>query len=210
MKTKHKNKKNDQPGDRRDKSQKRVASGSGDLIEQLEQENKDLRGKITELGTIIDQVEDEKLEVINKLKKALADYDNLEKSSQKRMNIQMDHLRAGVAEEVITILDDVDMAVKTKANGMIDFTEEAEKWVDGILNVFEKLKRTLEKFGVVEMEVNVGDQFDSKLHEAITVVEQGKNGKDGEIVDILKKGYVFEDGRVARSAKVIVGKVSKK
>jgi ribosome-binding protein aMBF1 (putative translation factor) len=43
-----------------------------------------LEKKIQELALTIDKVEDEKLEVENQLKRALADYHNLLKHSEKR------------------------------------------------------------------------------------------------------------------------------
>jgi molecular chaperone GrpE (heat shock protein) len=78
------------------------------------QKIEELESKIQELALTIDRVEDEKLEILNQLKRALADYQNLESNTQKRLNLMYLQSRKSLAEKLIPIVDDLTMAVKSK------------------------------------------------------------------------------------------------
>ncbi|HAM96674.1 TPA: hypothetical protein DCP76_02655, partial [Patescibacteria group bacterium] len=61
----------------------------------------ELRNHINELTLNIDKVEDEKLIIENQLKKALADYQNLSNSAEKRNELRFFQTRKNLAESVI-------------------------------------------------------------------------------------------------------------
>lgn len=132
----------------------------------------------------------EELEDIkNQLKRALADYSNL----QKRFGEEKKYI---VAYANATLL--------LKLVGVLDFLEEAGKHLEneGLDLSIKKFKEALE-FEAIREIGSEGKKFDPNFHEAIDVVE-GK--EDGKIVEVLQKGYTLND-KVLRPAKV---KVSKK
>ena len=53
------------------------------------------------------------------------------------------------------------------------------------------------------MEIKVGDDFNSELHEAITSTPSEKKLK-GKVVDIIEDGYLIAD-KILRFGKVVIG-----
>jgi molecular chaperone GrpE len=161
---------------------------------------KELEKKVQELAFAIDKVEDEKLEMENQLKKALADYHNLVKNSEKRDELRFFQIKKSLCEEIIPSLDGIMMA--KKASEDISLKEAEKSWFEGIIAILESINRSLEGIGLKQYVPNKGDVFNSEIHEAIATVEDGKKG---EIYDVIQPGYVLNDS-VIRPARVVVSK----
>ena len=133
---------------------------------------------------------DKELEDIkNQLKRALADYSNLQKR---------------VEEEKKGLIKFANASLLIKFVGVLDSFEEADKELqdEGLSLAIKKFRDTLSSSGIQEIEVG-GKNFDPLYHEAVEVVN-GAN--DNKVVEVLEKGYTLND-KVLRPAKV---KVSKK
>lgn len=166
---------------------------SATKIEELEE-------KIRMLALTIDQVEDEKQNIENQLKKALADYRNLEGALDKRLQLREVQLRKQLAESLITLMDDINFGIV--AAEKVELKEEAKAWLQGLLDTTRKMSNVLAQLGVSMMELKAGDNFDSTYHEAVAVIP---GHKDGEIVEVIQPGYLIDD-LVIRPARVVVGK----
>ena len=168
----------------------------------ISQKNKEeeLEKKIRELALTIDEVEDEKLIVENQLKKALADYHNLRKNSEKRDEMRFFQVKRKLFEDLIPSLDAVRMAIKTGEE--IKFEEKSESWKEGVIAVLEKINRSMEEIGLQQYVPVRGDSFDNEIHEAIATVEEGEKGK---IYDVVQPGYILDE-KVIRPARVVVSK----
>lgn len=182
------------------KTQKNVEVKTTEKDKNLELEVKELEKKIQELASIIDDVEDEKQEITNQLKRVLADYQNLEKSIQKRLNLMYMQSRKSLAEKLIPLVDDITMAILAKDE--IDFGEKGSSWANGVLGIFNNLEKSLEEIGVKKYVPEKDERFDPQLHEALTVIE---GEKEGLIFDVIQPGYVLDD-TVVRPARVVVTK----
>ena len=178
-----------------------VTKIKGNEIKQLEEEIARLGNDIKELALTIDKVEDEKLEVLNQLKRALADYQNLETNMQKRLNLLYLQSRKSLAEKLIPIVDDMSIAVKAKKE--VKFDEQSISWANGVTELLSKLERTLEEIGLKKFVPENGTIFDSFLHEALTVVESDRSGL---IYDVIQPGYILDDV-VIRPSRVVVTKI---
>jgi molecular chaperone GrpE len=137
-------------------------------------------------------------ELENLLKKALADYQNLEKNIDKRILIKDFQTKKSLVEKFLPILDGVYMSEK------LDIPDEIKAWFDGVENIVDEIEDILEDIGVEEIETEKGDDFDPNVHEAITTV---KEGEDGKIFDIIQPGFAM-NGEVIRPTKVVVSKNS--
>lgn len=73
---------------------------------------------------------------------------------------------------------------------------------EGIRLVLRRFQDTLKRQGLVEVEAG-GAPFDPRLHEAVQEVPAGPGQREGDVVDVLRRGYLL-DGRVIRPATVIV------
>jgi molecular chaperone GrpE len=163
----------------------------------------ELREKIKELALTIDKVEDEKLVIINQLKKALADYQNLEANTDRRLGFLYLQSRKSLAEKLIPVIDALTMAIKTKEN--IKFDEKTLAWANGVVETFNNLEKSLEEIGLKKFVPQKGTKFDPSQHEALSTVD---GDIPGIIYDVILPGYMLDD-IVVRPSKVVVTKEKK-
>jgi len=160
----------------------------------------DFEKKLQELAFAIDKVEDEKLIVENQLKKALADYHNLQSSMEKRQALSIFNMKKRLSEEFLPTMDAMLLSIESEKTLTLDEKEKA--WFEGVVAIFESMKKSLESIGLKIYLPKVGDIFDTSIHEAIAT---SKNGKPGEITAVVQPGYTL-DGVVIRPSKVLVSK----
>lgn len=134
-------------------------------------------------------------ELEGQLKKALADYQNLKRDMEKRLEFEGDLVKADLLRSVIEIADDIDLA--------LDHTEDEKGWRDGVSQILEKFRATIEEMGAEVIACSKGDTFDPQIHEAVGVVY---GDKDGKIAQVVQNGYIIGD-KVVRPARVIVHKI---
>ena len=137
-------------------------------------------------------------------KRALADYDNLKKSLGRERDEMRQYIKIGLAEELLTVHDNFDQAVKYRPD---DLPKEIENWVTGVCHVqnqFDELMRGmgLEPFGAA------GETFDANKHDAAAERSEEDKG-DQEILEVQTRGWLMGD-RVVRPAKVIVNNIEAK
>jgi len=140
--------------------------------------------KIKELENLKKELEDYK----NKYLRALADYQNLEKR---------------VIEEKELIVKTANKNLILKLLPFLDALDKAEVFVkdQGLKIVKENLIKVLKEIGVEEIDV-LNKPFDPMTSEAIDIVAFDK---DNIVVEVLRKGYKFQD-KILRVAQVKVGK----
>jgi molecular chaperone GrpE len=156
--------------------------------------------QIQEFANAIDTLEDEKQEITNHLKRALADYQNLEKNTQKLTRLRFLQTKKKLAEDIIPVIDSLNIALKSKKD--LDLDKKTEAWVEGISASIENLEKVLEDMGLTKFIPEKEEKFNSEIHEAVTVVKEGK--KD-HVFDTLQPGYIL-DGVLIRPARVVVSK----
>lgn len=57
--------------------------------------------------------------------------------------------------------------------------------------------------GLTQIDVKIGDKFDSENHEAITQIKADKEENKGTVIDVVEKGYKLGE-KVIRYPKVVV------
>ncbi len=166
--------------------------------EEINQEK--LEKQIQELANLIDTLEDEKLEITNQLKRALADYQNLEKNTEKLTRLRFLQTKKNLAEDLIPVIDSLNIALKSRQE--LDLDEKTNSWVDGICASIENLEKVLKEMGLEKFVPEKGEKFNSDIHEAVTTVQEGK--KD-HIFDVIQPGYRL-DNVLIRPSRVVVSK----
>lgn len=116
-------------------------------------------------------------------KRALADYENLERRSLREIEEKVRLANEKLLRELLPILDNLEKAHKHLKD-------------DGLSMILRDFKGVFEKEGVSE--ILVGEKFDPAYCEAVDVV---KGEEDGKIVEVLEKGYRMGE-KVIRTAKV--------
>ena len=129
-------------------------------------------------------------ELSNQLKKAVADYRNLEARIEKEVAFRRRDTLAKLVDKLIGVLDDLERA-------------EEHLGDRGLSMAVEQFRRALESEGVKMIE-SEGKEFDPELMDCVEVVKGPKN----VVVETVLKGYTL-DGEVIRPAKVKVGRGSK-
>jgi len=124
----------------------------------------------------------------NQLKRALADYHNLERRVDEERKLLAQLSSAILIEKFLPVLDNL---------------ENAQKHLNdqGLEMVIKQFKDILATEGVEEI-VAEGAQFDPHFHEATEVVE---GQKDGLVVKVIRKGYKI-DSKVLRPTQVAVSR----
>lgn len=156
--------------------------------------------KLNELALTIDKVEDEKLEIENQLKKALADYHNLVNNSEKRNEIRFFQIKKNLAEAVIPSLDSLRLAIISSKD--LNADEKTLSWIEGVKATLSTMERAFDAIGLKQYVPNKGDKFEPSVHEAVATVPEGNSG---EIYDLVTPGYIL-DNTVIRPARVVVSK----
>lgn len=133
-------------------------------------------------------------ELEDQLKRALADYQNLERRVEEERKLLLSLSSAILIEKFLPVLDNLENAQKHLND-------------EGLSIVTKQFKDILAREGVVEIEAE-GAQFDPHLHEATEVIEDPTAGSDeGRVVKVLRKGYKLND-KVLRPAQVAVERSS--
>ncbi len=145
-------------------------------------------------NTKIEALETKVLELDNLLKRAVADYQNLEKRvSEGRSELT----KWGTAEllgKMLPVLDHLEQAV----GGMND-ADRQSGWAKGVELAVRELNQVLQSEGLGEIATE--GQFDPNLHEAVDTTE----GENNMILKVVRKGYNL-NGKVLRPAGVVVGR----
>lgn len=163
-------------------------------------EYEQLKQQVEELSLAFEKSENEKSVLQGQLVKALADYQNLTNSSEKRNEIRFFQTRKNLSESVIPSLDALSLAIKTSEDLKLD--DNGKAWLNGISAIFQSLNKSFEELGLKQYSPAKGDKFDHNIHEAVATVEQGTSG---EIYDLVQPGYIL-DNTVIRPARVVVSK----
>ncbi|KKS69351.1 nucleotide exchange factor GrpE [Candidatus Daviesbacteria bacterium RIFCSPLOWO2_01_FULL_43_38] len=140
------------------------------------------------------KLEEELVNLEAQLKRALADYRNLERRVQDDVTHFAHHSRAELLMKLLPVLDSLDTAVSGVNN------EEAQSgWLQGVAMAVKQLRQVLAEEGLNLIEV--GENFDPNLHEAVDVRE----GMEGKVLQVVQNGYIL-NSKVIRPARVVVGK----
>lgn len=128
----------------------------------------------------------------------MADFDNYRKRTLKE---KQDMLRNGAERamlELLPVVDDFERAIEAMNNGNGD----ADAVKEGVMLIYNKFIKYLEHNNVKAIE-STGKDFDTDLHEAITMFPAPSDDLKGKVVDTTLKGYMIND-KVLRHAKVVV------
>ncbi|MDD5251501.1 MAG: nucleotide exchange factor GrpE [Patescibacteria group bacterium] len=144
-------------------------------------------------------------EYLDGWKRAMADYANLKKESEREKAEMAKFAAAILVREILPALDSLKQASAENPFASVGGeTPDAAKvmaWAAGVGNVAAQLQAALKKAGVEAIE-EPGAPFDPHIHEAVTTrKEEGK--ASGLVLEVLQPGYRMSD-RIIRAAKVVV------
>lgn len=155
------------------------------------------------------QVEEEVSQVVNtvtkeefdrlesQLKRAVADYQNLEKRiSEGRSELTL-WTTSEIIKKLLPVVDNFERAI----GGALD-DDRKSGWFKGCEMALKQFQQLLKDEGVEQ--VATDGQFDPSLHEAIDT----RDGENDKVLEVVEKGYTLH-GKILRPARVIIGRTKK-
>ncbi|OGD93386.1 nucleotide exchange factor GrpE [Candidatus Curtissbacteria bacterium RIFCSPHIGHO2_02_FULL_42_58] len=153
-----------------------------------EQQTKTIQG-ISSMKSVVaknNYLEEQLKHLEDQLKRALADYRNLERRVEEERKLLGQLSSAILVEKLLPVLDNL---------------ENAQKHLNdqGLEIVIKQFKEILKAEGVEEIQAE-GARFDPNFHEATDVVE---GSGEGRVVKVTQKGYKINN-KVIRPTQVVV------
>jgi len=148
---------------------------------------------IEELMKKIQNLEKEKNEYFENLKRAKSDVLRIKREFEAKYNEIQDLANSQLIYYLLQVLDSFELAFQKESN--IN---------QGFYLIYSQLKDILEKFGLEEIKAE-NKKFDPNFHEVILAEKCQKEdcdkSDDNLIVEILSKGYLYK-GRLLRACRV--------
>jgi len=167
-------------------------------VQEVGMDNESNESLISELEQKLAK-EEQKLGVCQeKLKHALADFQNLERKTkldiENGVNLKIDKFMLGF----LSIYDDFILAKKILNDEKID--------VSGLESIVKNMNSLLSEYGITQINA-LGEIFNPNFHEAISVVEDSSLDED-TVTKEIRKGYISQN-RVIRPTIVEISKKPK-
>lgn len=173
-----------------------------DLLNEVTGDGAEEKGQETEnIEEIKNQLEREKEKVTSQEKKIqylLADFENLKKRTESDVQNKVSSITDDLILKFLSIYDDFIRARDALSKQNVN--------VDGLDAILKNMNSFLSEYGVRPIEA-LGEVFDPKLHEAISVKDDSSLDDD-TITAELRKGYILKD-RVIRPSLVEISKKHK-
>ena len=126
---------------------------------------------------------------------------NYRKRKEDEVTNRLKYANWDLISELILILDNFERAIRLDDNNL---TDELSKFLKGFKMMYANFDDVLKKYGLEEIDA-FHKEFDPNTMEAL-MTDNDKNFKDGEVLEVLLKGYRLKD-RVIRPASVRVNKL---
>jgi molecular chaperone GrpE len=136
----------------------------------------------------------EKEELMNRLLRKQADFDNYRRISRIEKEEVRDYALFEFASKLLPVIDNLERALQSASREQVPGS-----YLEGLEMIAKQLVGLLEQEGVTVME-SADRPFDPNYHHAVMQVEEGKPGC---VAEELQKGYLYKN-RVLRPAMVKV------
>ena len=164
-------------------------------IETTESEQALHKLQIDELKELLEKEKQNSSLNTEKWKRALADYQNLEKRTQQEIIDKVSSETGKLILEFLTVYENFIRAKEVYEKEGVNIT--------GLESIIKNMNSLFSEYGVKPINA-LGKIFDPNLHEAISTVEDPKLDED-IIIEEIAKGYIIR-GKVLKYSKVCVSK----
>ena len=167
-----------------------------EITEQLEQKQV-TEEEITpeeKIAQLQEQLEHEKKEYLF----LMADFENFRRLTSKEKQDIIKNGTESAMRDLLPVVDDLERALDAINKG--GDLESLKQGVDLIYNKFVKYLRSQHVTAID----STGKDFDTDVHEAVTMFPAPDPSMKGKVIDTTIKGYMIND-KVLRHAKVVVG-----
>ena len=128
----------------------------------------------------------------------MADFENFRRRTLKEKADLIKNGAESAMRELLPVVDDLERAIDAiNKGGDLDSLKE------GVNLIYNKFVKYLESQHVTAID-STGKDFDTDVHEAVTMFPASDPSMKGKVIDTTIKGYMIND-KVLRHAKVVVG-----
>lgn len=128
----------------------------------------------------------------------MADYQNYQRRAFQNEQVARVEGAAKVVASVVAVLDHFDIALT-----MNPANSSAEQVIEGVRVIRDELLKALAQNGVTLLSPQANDEFLPGRHEAV-LQRPAEGVEPGRIVQTFQPGYLLNNDRVLRAAKVVV------
>lgn len=134
-----------------------------------------------------------------------ADLANLRRNQASEVDRARRRERERLIGAWLDVVDSLELAIAQHPGGEAEGAGPEDPWLAGTRGVLRRAEEVLRRQGVRAMGAEL-EPFDPDRHEAIGAVPATLGIPDGTVARVQRRGYVFDDGRVLRPARVWVAK----
>ncbi|MDP7040737.1 MAG: nucleotide exchange factor GrpE [Myxococcota bacterium] len=170
--------------------------------EDQNEEDEENTGKptyITELEKQLSEKDARITDILTKHKLAVEEFENSKARLRRELTREIETGRRAFFSDLLDVLDTLDRAIES-----VREKHDADSMLSGIEMVRTLFLNKLEGYSIKRLE-SLGREFDPNHHEAISTVPASEGVKDGEIVGVIKEGYLIGE-ETLRPASVAVAK----
>lgn len=128
----------------------------------------------------------------------MADFDNFRKRTIKEKSDLIKNGAERAMLDLLPVVDDLERAIDAMGKA-----QDVDSLKEGVELIYNKFLKYLESQHIKPIE-STGKEFDTDLHEAVTLFPAPTPDMKGKVVDTTVKGYMLND-KVLRHAKVVIG-----
>ena len=147
------------------------------------------------LEEIKESLENEK----DKYLRLFAEFENFKKRTSKERIELFKTAGQDVITSLLPVLDDFDRAISQLNEN------KSGKDFEGFILIKNKFLEIMKSNGLIDIETQIGDNFDAEVHEAISQITAIDKNQKGKIIDVIEKGFQLGE-KIIRYPKVVVGK----
>lgn len=150
----------------------------------------------TDLKDVIAKKEQENKELLDRIQRLAAEFDNFRKRTQKEKERLYDEAVCDVIVNILPVVDNLERALKAAES------VENSGLKEGVTLVYRQIIDIFEKLKIKSIDA-VGKPFDPQLHNAVMHVEDENLGNN-IVAEEFQKGYIYKDEIVIRHSMVKV------
>jgi molecular chaperone GrpE len=130
-------------------------------------------------GAELEQVKGERDQLLDRLARLQAEFDNARKREAKERQDARDYTVSSTVEPFLGVMDNFQLALKSGGS--------ADQLRTGVELILKQMEEALRGLNVVAVQ-SVGAQFDPRVHEALGSVET-KEFPDHQVLEEIRRGY---------------------
>jgi molecular chaperone GrpE len=152
-----------------------------------------LDGQLAALTAERDQLQADKADLQDRLRRSLADFDNARKRFEQQRSDFIQFAATDLIKNLLPALDDFERALKVETAD--------QKYAKGVELIYQRFTDTLKRMGLEPFD-SAGKPFDPNLHQAVERVRTDDH-EDQTVLAEFQRGYNFK-GKPLRPAMVKV------